>query len=60
MKRARKVSNVHGEVRFKQKTKAYHCLYWKIYSLTENSPIKAQKISLLISCMPLTCNSTKN
>ena len=33
MKRARKVSNVRGEVHFKQKqivsSKQNHCLYWK-------------------------------
>ena len=35
-KNIHKVSNVHGEVHFKQKQR-------EIHSLTENSPVKGQK-----------------
>ena len=47
MKRARKVSNVYGEVHFQQKQKLTITVL-EIHSSTENSPIKVQKISLLI------------
>ena len=47
MKRAHKVSNVHGEDNIKQKAK--HCLLLEIHCPTENSHVKEQKISLLIT-----------
>ena len=47
MKRARKVSNVHGEVHFKQKQMLTIAFTGNTLP-TESSPVKAQKISLLI------------
>ena len=63
MKRARKVSNVHGEVHFKQKQGLIIVFAGNTSPLpplppTESSSVKAQKISLLIKFMPSTCNST--
>ena len=46
MKRASKASNVHGEIHFKQKQRLN--LAFTGNTLTESSPVKAQKISLLI------------
>ena len=46
MKRARKVSNVQGEVYLKQ-NKGQTLPLLEIHSPTENSPVKAQKISSL-------------
>ena len=47
MKRARKVSNVHGEVHFKQKQRLTIDFTGNTL-LRRNSPVKAQSISLLI------------
>ena len=47
MRRTRKVSNVYGKVHFKQKQRLTIVLL-EIQSTKESSPVKAQKISLLI------------
>ena len=46
MKRARKVSNVRGEVHFKQKQRL--TIVFNGNTLPQSNPLKAQSISLLI------------